>query len=736
MERIANYEDYPENSPPYTPTLSSPANGATGQSLTPTLQASAFSDPDGDASGAPTLWQVDNNSNFSSPEWDSVQGTTSATVPSGRLSYSTIYYWRVKHADARGLGSEWSQAFSFTTQSAPVPDYTINLSANPPVGGMVEGAGTYPAGSPRTVMASAYGGYVFQSWTEGGTVVSTSPSYPFTLSGNRTLVANFAVPPPSDFLPIRINCGGGSDGAWEADRGFVGGGIYTSKASVASVEGVPQGVYRSERFGKTFSYNFDSVPDGRYIVRLHFAEIYQSKAGKRKFNVTVEDTQVIANLDIFAAAGGKNKAITRAFTVDVTGGLQIGFAATVNDAKISGIEVLPVPVELMVQPTSVLVPEGGTASFGVRLTAAPTGPVVVSASRLSGDADINVTSGGTLTFTPSDWSVAKTVMVGAGQDDDSVAGQAIVQVFATGMTAVNVAAREVDDDIPPFVALRVNCGGGADGAWEADRGFVGGGSYQKSSNVEYAGLVPQSVYRTERFGKTFSYNFDSIPDGRYLVRLHFAEIYQSKAGKRKFNVTVEDTQVIANLDIFAAAGGKNKAITRAFTVDVTGGLQIGFAATVNDAKISGIEVLPAGGSPQMLAAETAKWSSSISKSSVLQPDDILTSSGVNDSNRWWLADGDTNTVWQGNGDQATWWTVFSYDQLASVGNVEIDFAGMALTNTIFLMSVDAEGWQDLGEALHADGSVYLRYLWIIMPSTMGGDPSSGVRDIRVIPPEP
>src|SRR5262249_43378703 len=70
--------------------------------------------------------------------------------------------------------------------------FTISVSASPTAGGTVSGGGTFPSGSTQTVTATPASGYAFVNWTEGGTVVSTSASYGFTLSANRTLVANFA----------------------------------------------------------------------------------------------------------------------------------------------------------------------------------------------------------------------------------------------------------------------------------------------------------------------------------------------------------------------------------------------------------------------------------------------------------------------------------------------------------------------------------------------------------------
>jgi hypothetical protein len=69
--------------------------------------------------------------------------------------------------------------------------YSVYLSATPPDGGTVTGAGSYPVGSMVTVVASANPEYEFEYWDDYGVNVSTSSSYQFTLKDNRTLVANF-----------------------------------------------------------------------------------------------------------------------------------------------------------------------------------------------------------------------------------------------------------------------------------------------------------------------------------------------------------------------------------------------------------------------------------------------------------------------------------------------------------------------------------------------------------------
>ena len=72
-----------------------------------------------------------------------------------------------------------------------VTTYTINVSANPSDGGTVTGGNTYEQNASCTVTATAADGYDFVNWTENGTSVSTDESYTFTVTGARTLVANF-----------------------------------------------------------------------------------------------------------------------------------------------------------------------------------------------------------------------------------------------------------------------------------------------------------------------------------------------------------------------------------------------------------------------------------------------------------------------------------------------------------------------------------------------------------------
>lgn len=69
--------------------------------------------------------------------------------------------------------------------------FQINASVLPANSGTVTGAGSYAQASSLTMVATANPGYAFANWTEGVSIISTSPSYTFAAQANRSLVANF-----------------------------------------------------------------------------------------------------------------------------------------------------------------------------------------------------------------------------------------------------------------------------------------------------------------------------------------------------------------------------------------------------------------------------------------------------------------------------------------------------------------------------------------------------------------
>lgn len=102
---------------------------------------------------------------------------------------------------------------------------------------------------------------------------------------------------------------------------------------------------------------------------------------------------------------------------------------------------------IMVDVGTVMVPEGGTATFQVRLSAQAASTVDVTASRVNGDTDISVESGSNLTFTASNWDTYQTVTLKGLNDGDTTNGSAIIRLSAPGMPDKDVVATESDNGV-------------------------------------------------------------------------------------------------------------------------------------------------------------------------------------------------------------------------------------------------------------------------------------------------
>lgn len=72
-----------------------------------------------------------------------------------------------------------------------VETFTINATAVPAIGGIVTGGGQYEHGQTCTLTATPRNGYTFLRWYKNGVVVSTDPTYTFTVTGNGNYVAQF-----------------------------------------------------------------------------------------------------------------------------------------------------------------------------------------------------------------------------------------------------------------------------------------------------------------------------------------------------------------------------------------------------------------------------------------------------------------------------------------------------------------------------------------------------------------
>ncbi len=113
---------------------------------------------------------------------------------------------------------------------------------------------------------------------------------------------------------------------------------------------------------------------------------------------------------------------------------------------------------------NVVFAEGTTSSFTVALVEEPAQPVEVSVFVKSGDPDITVAAGATLTFDPLNYSVPQPVLLSAAEDEDYLTDTAILWVMGAGLLDAVAEVTATDDElVPPILYVDRRASGAQDG---------------------------------------------------------------------------------------------------------------------------------------------------------------------------------------------------------------------------------------------------------------------------------
>ena len=147
---------------------------------------------------------------------------------------------------------------------AQTQNYTITVSASPRDGGTVTGGGTYQQGQSCTVSATANTGYTFTNWTENGNVVSTNANYTFTVTGNRTLVANFT----AQQFTITATANPTNGGTVTGGGTFNYGQSCTLTATPASGYTFLRWTKNGTQVSTSASYTFTVTESGAYVAQF------------------------------------------------------------------------------------------------------------------------------------------------------------------------------------------------------------------------------------------------------------------------------------------------------------------------------------------------------------------------------------------------------------------------------------------------------------------------------------
>jgi len=190
------------------------------------------------------------------------------------------------------------------------------------------------------------------------TVQATQPATPAVEAPAPTIPPATApattTPEPAKKLVLRVDCGAFDPytdkfgNVWSADQeleaGKTWGAVYGSTLDREGVgitgTDIPR-IYETERYSVE-SYKF-TVPNGKYTVRLHFAETFEGITGPegRVFSVSVQGQEALKDLDLYKTVGPLKPLVKEYKGVSVENGqLVIGFTPNIENPQICGIEIL------------------------------------------------------------------------------------------------------------------------------------------------------------------------------------------------------------------------------------------------------------------------------------------------------------------------------------------------------------------------------------------------------------
>ena len=158
-------------------------------------------------------------------------------------------------------------------------------------------------------------------------------------------------------MVIRVNLAGeeyvdSSGEIWHADRAYTPGGwgcmnlpqtdILTTTDLISNTQDMK--LFQSVRMGEEMVYRFD-LPNGKYEVRLLFAEIYWETGSAEQQDVYIQGKRVLRAFNIFDEVGHDVALVKRFKAVVREGGLEIRFVGRSlpmhSGARACAIEVIP-----------------------------------------------------------------------------------------------------------------------------------------------------------------------------------------------------------------------------------------------------------------------------------------------------------------------------------------------------------------------------------------------------------
>jgi fibronectin type 3 domain-containing protein len=434
-------------------------------------------------------------------------GLTSPNYSDTGLSPSTTYYYAVEAIDGVGSSVPSAQASAETMAAGAsctaVPSAPAGVTATassssviglswtaviPPANCTISSYSVYGSTTNGFTPSSSNliaGGVTGTTYSSIGLTASTTYYYVVEAvdgDGSSTASAQQSattLSPGNNVGYVSIDAGGGAvsnsgggDNSFVADEYYSAGGTTDSTTNAITIpaavaaSAAPAAVYQSARQG-VVTYTIPNLTAGTsYIVRLHFAELYFTASGNRKFNVAINGTTVLTNFDIYATAGAQYTAVVEQFTEPANSSGQIVIAFTngaVNQPMFNGIEVLDATpcTTLPAAPTGLTATAAYPSVVNLNWSAVtPPANCAITSYKVYGGTTANPTTligsglnGTTFSDTGLTGSTTYYYVVEAvdAAGDSTVSGEAIVTTPepvviapATSLTAVGSSPQQVD----------------------------------------------------------------------------------------------------------------------------------------------------------------------------------------------------------------------------------------------------------------------------------------------------
>jgi uncharacterized repeat protein (TIGR02543 family) len=249
----------------------------------------------------------------------------------------------------------------------PPAQFAVATSSNPAAGGSTFGSGSYNTGTTVTVIESPSPGYTFVNWTESGNVVSTSSSYQFVITANRTLVANFTIIPALQYaLILSSNPQGG--GTTSGAGTYTAGTSVTASATAATgysfVNWTESGNIVSTSASYTFPLNNHRTLVANFAINTYTLAVTANPAAGGTVAKSPDQTTYNYGTNVQLTATANAGYIFTSWSVDATGSNNpLNVTMTANKSITANFTLIATPVVVNLGVAATFGAFGGNAGI-------------------------------------------------------------------------------------------------------------------------------------------------------------------------------------------------------------------------------------------------------------------------------------------------------------------------------------------------------------------------------------